>query len=36
MTGDLTKIQDKDLNEAIEQLVAKRKLKGTLSAQDQH
>ena len=36
MTSDLTKLQDKDLNEAIEKLVAKRKLKGTLSTQDQY
>ena len=35
-TNDLTNLQDKDLNEEIEKLVAKRKLNGTLSKQDQN
>ena len=35
-TSDITNLQDNDLNEAIEKLVAKRKLNGTLSNQDQY
>lgn len=35
-TNDLTNLQNKDLNEAIEKLVTKRKLHGKLSEQDQY